>query len=345
MQQIQPSILNSRITSPQKTGPTLTDVLRDRLRLGYYSLRTEQTYVLWVKDFIRFHHCQHPRQMGAIEVRDYLTYLAKQRQVAFNTQRQALNALVFLYNRVLEKPLPPFSEYTRARASSHLPTVLTIDETSRLINALPNIYQLIGQLLYSTGLRLIECLRLRVKDIDFGRATIFVRSGKGGKDRRTLLPDEIVPSLKSQLARVKLIHENDLAAGFGEVELPYALAAKYPKAATLWAWQYVFPAPGRSQDPRSGCIRRHHLDDFSVQRAVKNASMLAGLTDKTVTPHTLRHSFATHLLENGYDIRTVQQLLGHKHVATTQIYTHVMQKPGLGIKSLLAGLKITTPAS
>ena len=313
----------------------LTDVFREQLRLRRYARRTEETYVGWTRDFIRFHQGRHPREMGGSEVRAYLTYLASERNVAAATQRQALNALVSLYDLALEKPLGDLGEFVRAKTKARVPEVLTQDEARRLVSALPGVYRMMGQLLYGAGLRLLEMLRLRVKDVDFGNGLVIVRQGKGAKDRRTMLPDRLKPELQGHLERVKLTHERDLAEGFGRVALPFALAQKYPNADRQWAWQYVFPAAHRSLDPRTGIERRHHVDEYSVQRAVRKAATLAGLGGRKVTPHTLRHSFATHLLESGYDIRTVQELLGHKDVATTQIYTHVMQKPGLGVRSPL----------
>ena len=315
----------------------LTEVLRQQLRVRRYARRTEEVYVGWTRDFIRFHRGRHPREIGASEVRAYLTYLANQRNVAAATQRQALNALVFLYATVLDKPLGDLGEFARARTRTRVPEVLTQEEARRVVAALPGVYRLVGQLMYGAGLRLLEVLRLRIQDVDFGNGLVIVRQGKGGKDRRTMLPERLKAELQAHLERVRLTHERDLKEGFGRVVLPFALAQKYPNADRQWAWQYVFPAGQRSIDPRAGIQRRHHVDEYSVQRAMRAAATLAGLEGRKVTPHTLRHSFATHLLEGGYDIRTVQELLGHKDVATTQIYTHVMQKPGLGVRSPLDG--------
>jgi integron integrase len=329
----------TKATSPGPLGagrpPMLSEVMREQMRLRRYARRTEEAYVGWTRKFIRYHRGRHPRELGDVEVRAYLSYLANQRNVAASTQRQALNALVFLYGTILEQPLGELGEFAQAKARVWVPEVLTQADAQRLVAALPGVYRLVGQLLYGAGLRLLEALRLRVKDVDFGRNQVVVRSGKGGKDRVTLLPDKLKLELQQHLEHVKLKHEQDLAQGFGRVVLPFALAQKYPNADRQWAWQYVFPAAQRSLDPRSGVMRRHHLDEYSVQRAVRKAAGLARLEGRKVTPHTLRHSFATHLLEKGYDIRTVQDLLGHKDVATTQIYTHVMQRPGLGVRSPL----------
>jgi integron integrase len=315
----------------------LSEVMREEMRLRRYARRTEEAYVGWARNFIRYHRGRHPREMGDAEVRGYLSYLANERNVAASTQRQALNALVFLYATILERPLGQLGEFAQAKAKVAVPEVLTSEEAQRLLTALAGVYRLVGQLMYGAGLRLLEALRLRVKDLDFGNGLVIVRQGKGAKDRRTMLPERLREELRTHLEQVKLKHERDVAEGFGRVVLPFALAQKYPNADRQWAWQYVFPAAQRSADPRTGIVRRHHLDEYSVQRAVRKAALLARLDGRKVTPHTLRHSFATRLLENGYDIRTVQELLGHKDVATTQLYTHVMQKPGLGVRSPLDG--------
>ena len=340
---------------PQTAIPTsklkLLDQVRREIRLRHYSLRTEEAYVDWIKRFLHFHKAKaaphpsgsgeasgwrHPRDLGAAEVRQFLEHLAADRNVAAATQNQALNALVFLYHGVLKIKLGELGEYLRANKPGRLPVVLARPEAQRLLAALPGTHQLIGQLLYGTGLRLLECLRLRIKDVDFARNQVTVRDGKGFKDRVTMLPDKLKDELQRHLERVKLLHEQDLAQGGGRVYLPYALAEKYPNANREWAWQYVFPAKTVSTDPRTGERRRHHVHENAVQKAIKEAVRLAGLS-KPANCHCLRHSFATHLLEAGYDIRTVQELLGHKDVATTQIYTHVMQKPGLGVRSPLNG--------
>ncbi|MEW6679356.1 MAG: integron integrase [Pseudomonadota bacterium] len=317
------------------SSPRLLEQLRDRIRFKHYSLRTEQAYVLWVKQYIYFHGKRHPAELGKQAVEAFLSSLAVNRNVAASTQNQALSALLFLYREVLGIDLPWLTEVTRAKKAARLPTVLTREEARVLLASLdePDM-DLIVRLLYGTGMRLLECLRLRVKDVDFGRNEILVREGKGNKDRVTMLPSSLAVRLQAHLKWVKAQHEADLAAGYGEVWLPNALAAKYPNAPRTWGWQYVFPASGLSVDPRSGVTRRHHVEDRRVQRAVKHAASRAGIV-KPVTPHTLRHSFATHLLEGGYDIRTVQELLGHSDVSTTMIYTHVLNKGGRGVVSPL----------
>jgi integron integrase len=316
-------------------SPKLLDQLRDRIRLKHYSLRTEQAYLQWVKRYILFHGKRHPKSMGKAEVEAFLTSLAVERNVTASTQTQALSALLFLYREVFGVDLPWLGEVTRAKKPSRLPTVLTRDETRALLKYVDDpLLDMVIRLLYGTGMRLLECLRLRVKDVDFARNEIVVRDGKGGKDRVTMLPASLADRLKAHLTVVKAQHGADLRDGRGEVWLPDALAVKYPNAPKQWAWQYVFPAAGFSTDPRSGVVRRHHLDDKRIQRAVKRAAERAEIP-KPVTPHTLRHSFATHLLESGYDIRTVQELLGHSDVSTTMIYTHVLNKGGRGVKSPL----------
>ena len=317
------------------TPPKLLDQVRDRLRLKHYSLRTEQAYVGWIRRYIIFHGKQHPAEMGKPELESFLTSLAVQRNVSASTQTQALSALLFLYKDVLGLEFPWLDEVTRAKKPVRLPTVLTADEVKQLFKYLDDpLMDLIVRLLYGTGMRLLECLRLRMKDVEFTRREIVVREGKGNKDRVTMLPDSLADRLRAQMEFVKGQHAQDLAVNRGEVWLPDALAAKYPNAPKVLAWQYVFPAAGFSVDPRSGTVRRHHVDDKRVQRAVKRAAGQAGLV-KLVTPHTLRHSFATHLLEGGYDIRTVQELLGHADVSTTMIYTHVLNKGGRGVVSPL----------
>jgi len=312
----------------------LLDRVRDAIRLKHYSIRTEEAYTRWIKRFILFHDKRHPRNIGLPEIEEYLTYLASERNVAASTQNQALSAILFLYREVLEKDLERPTDYLRAKKPKRLPTVLTREETMAVITAMAGTYQLIAKLLYGSGLRLIECLRLRVKDIDFAQHQIVVRDGKGKKDRITMLPDSLVEPLREQLKRARMIHQQDLAAGYGAVYLPNALERKYPNANHEWIWQYVFPASKRSRDPRSGVIRRHHIGSSGPQKAVREAAKLAGI-EKHVTPHVFRHSFATHLLEDGYDIRTVQELLGHKDVKTTMIYTHVLNRGGLAVRSPL----------
>ncbi len=314
--------------------PKLLDQLREQIRVRHYSIRTEDVYVKWVRDFVRFHGLRHPSEMGAAEVEQFLSHLAVRRQVSASTQNQALSALLFLYKHVLRIELPWLDDVVRAKRPERLPVVLTREETQRLLALLEGEVSLVAGLLYGAGMRLMEAVRLRVKDVDFARREILVRDGKGMKDRVTLLPQAVVGPLQLHLERVKALHRSDLAAGFGEVYLPFALARKYPKAATEWGWQYVFPAARLSVDPRSAVRRRHHLDEKKVQRAFKLAVRQAGLI-KPVTPHTLRHCFATHLLESGQDIRTVQELLGHADVKTTMIYTHVLNRGGLGVLSPL----------
>lgn len=329
---------NSQIENQESTGPKkkLLDQVRDVLRVKHYSYRTEQSYVQWIRRYILFHDKRHPSEMGAREIEAFLNDLAVKQHVAASTQNQALNALLFLYREVLHLPVEERINALRAKKSERLPVVLTKEEVEAVLNQLSGRNLLIAQLLYGSGLRVLECLRLRVKDVDFGQRQIVVREGKGDKDRVTLLPAKLIPALQLQLKEVKVRHEADLAAGFGRVELPYAFARKSPGADTEWGWQYVFPASNISVDPRTGIERRHHLDESVIQRAVKEAAQKAKLP-KRVSPHVFRHSFATHLLEAGYDIRTVQELLGHKDVKTTMVYTHVMNKGPLGVRSPLDG--------
>lgn len=316
-------------------APRLLDQLRDRIRLKHYSLRTEQAYLQWVKRYILFHGKRHPIEMGKVEIEAFLSSLAVERNVSASTQTQALSAILFLYKEVLGTEMPWLSDLTRAKKPVRLPTVLSRNEIQALLKSVDDpLMDLIVQLLYGTGMRLLEGLRLRVKDVDFSLNEIVVREGKGNKDRVTMLPLSLVAGLQTHLRVVKAQHDADLAAGHGEVWLPDALAVKYPNAAKSWGWQYVFPASGFSVDPRSGAVRRHHIDEKRVQRAVRKAALHAGIV-KQVSPHTLRHSFATHLLESGYDIRTVQELLGHSDVSTTMIYTHVLNKGGRGVRSPL----------
>ncbi len=304
------------------------------MRFKRLSFRTERTYWDWIKRFILFHDKRHPRELGELEVTAFLTHLAAQRNVAASTQNQALSALLFLYRDVLRVELGWVDGFERASRPPRVPVVLGKGEVQRLLASVPGRYQLFCRLLYGTGLRLMEGLRLRVKDVDFERRQILVRDGKGGKDRVTMLPESLVDPLRAHLIRVQAQHGRDLAAGLGTVQMPFALAEKYPNAEREWAWQWVFPSALISVDPRGDVRRRHHANETSIQRVMKAAVKASGLT-KAASCHTLRHSFATHLLEAGYDIRTVQELLGHKDVSTTQIYTHVMQKPGLGVRSPL----------
>ena len=319
-----------------RPSPFLEEV-RNAIRLRHYSIRTEQAYVDWIRRFIFFHGKRHPREMGEAEVRSFLTHLAVARNVAASTQNQALNALVFLYKIVLGRPLGEISEVVRAKKPQRLPVVLTRDEVRQLLQHLDGNHWLAACLMYGSGLRLMECVRLRVKDLDFDHRAIFVRDGKGAKDRVVTLPDELIPVLRRHLEAVRNTHRKDLANGFGAVFLPHALERKYPRAPKEWSWQYVFPAMKRSMDPRSGMERRHHIDESSVQKAVKLAIRKSGI-HKPASCHSLRHSFATHLLERGMDIRTVQEQLGHKDVRTTQIYTHVLNRGGNAVISPLNGL-------
>ncbi|MFC3606737.1 integron integrase [Stutzerimonas tarimensis] len=314
--------------------PKLLDRLREQIRLRHYSIRTEAAYVHWAGAFIRFHRMRHPQEMGAAEVEQFLSHLAVDRHVSASTQNQALAALLFLYKQVLGVQLPWLDDVVRAKRPDRLPVVLSVDETRRLLACLDGEVGLVAGLLYGAGLRLLEAVRLRVKDVDFARREIVVRDGKGMKDRVTLLPDALVSRLQLHLEQVRAGHCTDLAEGYGEVYLPFALARKYPNAPREWGWQYVFPAARLSIDPRSGVRRRHHLDEKRVQRAFKKAVREAGI-DKPAPPHTLRHCFATHLLESGQDIRTVQELLGHTNVKTTMIYTHVLNRSGYGVLSPL----------
>lgn len=314
--------------------PRLLDRVRERIRYKHYSLRTEESYVQWVRRFVLFHGKRHPSEMGAPEVEAFLTSLAVEGNVAASTQNQARSALLFLYKEVLGSELPWLDNVEQAKKPRRLPVVLTEDEVRSVLTSLDGVAWLAAALLYGAGLRLMECMRLRVQDIDFKRREILVRDGKGFKDRVTMLPARVATRLQQHLVAVKAVHETDLVEGYGEVYLPYALERKYPNAGKSWGWQYVFPAAKRSLDPRSGKVRRHHLDGQAIQRAVKQAVVRAGIV-KPATPHTLRHSFATHLLQNGQDIRTVQELLGHEDVQTTMIYTHVLNRGGRGVTSPL----------
>lgn len=312
----------------------MLDQLRGELRIRHMSLSTERVYVEWVKRFILFHGKRHPRELGAGEVTAFLSHLAVERKVSASTQNQAKSALLFLYKNVLVFDLPWLEEIIQANAPRRLPVVLTHREVSLLLDQLDGTMGLIVQLLYGTGMRVMEALRLRVKDLDLDMCQIVIREGKGAKDRVTMLPELLVPALQAHLERVKQLHMQDLEEGKGEVLLPAALDQKYPGASKAWGWQWVFPSHLHSVDPRSGAERRHHLHAESVQKAVRLAARRAEIA-KLVTPHTLRHSFATHLLQAGHDIRTVQELLGHQKVETTMIYTHVLNKGGQGVPSPL----------
>ena len=316
--------------------PKLLDRVRETIRRKHYSIRTEEAYVDWVKRYIFFHQKRHPSEMGAREMEQFLNHLAVQKNVAASTQNQALSALVFLYREVLKQDFEWMDNLERAKKPERLPVVLTETEVRHVLAHLEGRNWLMASLLYGAGLRLMECVRLRVKDIDFEYKQITVRDGKGAKDRVTMLPESSVELLKHQLDKTRILHQQDLAAGNGDVYLPYALERKYKHANREWGWQYVFPASNLSRDPRSGKFRRHHVDEKSLQRAVKRA-VLAARIAKPATPHTFRHSFATHLLKNGHDIRTVQELLGHKDVSTTMVYTHVLNRGGRGVRSPLDG--------
>jgi integron integrase len=314
--------------------PKLLDQARDLMRTRHYSIRTEEAYLRWIREYIIFHGKRHPAALGASEVTAFLSYLATDRQVAASTQQQATAALLFLYKDLLHLNLPWLSHIERAKQPSRTPVVFTQEEARAVLAHLRGDNWLMASLLYGAGLRLMECLRLRVKDIDFGYKQIAVRDGKGAKDRVTVLPAPLVEPLQRQVARVRALHEADLREGYGEVYLPFALAKKYPNAAKELAWQYVFPASKRSRDPRSKKWRRHHIAETTLQKAVRAAIRAAGIS-KLASCHTFRHSFATHLLEDGYDIRTVQELLGHKDVRTTMIYTHVLNRGGKAVRSPL----------
>ena len=304
------------------------------LRRKHYSYRTEQRYLSWIRRFISFHSMRHPVHMGRRDIEAFLNHLAIKEKVSASTQNQALNAILFLYRVVLSKPIKFPLDAIRAKRPKHVPTVLSKAEARRVLECIQGPYQLMARLLYGSGLRSSECLRLRVKDLDFANRQIVVRDGKGAKDRFTILPETLIHPLQTHLQLVKRVHERDLRSGYGEVHLPYALERKYPAANREWIWQYVYPSRRLSQDPRSGRIRRHHLSSSGLRKAVRQAAKLARI-DKRITPHTFRHSFATHLLEAGYDIRTVQDLLGHKDVKTTMIYTHVIKRGGLAVRSPL----------
>jgi integron integrase len=315
----------------------LMNQMRVALRARHYSRRTEQSYCLWVRRFIRFHGMRHPRDMGEPEINAFLTHLAVQAHVSASTQNQALAALLFVYRRVLGRTVGDIGDVVRARKPRRLPVVLTRDEVGAVLANLDGQPRLVATLLYGAGLRLSECLRLRVQDVDFSRREILVRNGKGGKDRVTVLPTSAGPALQRHLSMVRLVHRRDLADGWGRVALPDAVGRKYPTAATDWRWQWVFPQDRRWKNLATGEEGRHHMHETVVQRAVRDAVRRAAIA-KRAGPHTLRHSFASHLLESGYDIRTIQELLGHKDVRTTMIYTHVLNRGGLGVNSPIDNL-------
>jgi len=318
-------------------GKRLLEQVRDKIRVKHYSIRTEEAYLHWIKRFILFHRKRHPKEMGAKEVEEFLSHLAVAGKVSSSTQNQAKSALLFLYKDVLEVSLPWMTDIVSAKLPQRLPVVLTRSEVEAVLAQTQGTSGLILKLVYGTGMRIMECLRLRVKDIDFERLELVIREGKGFKDRVTMLPQSLANPLKEHLARVKLLHEVDLRGGYGEVFMPNALARKYPKAGHSWIWQYVFPSARISKDPRSARWARHHADEQAIQRCMREAVRRADIR-KHATPHTLRHSFATHLLHSGYDIRTVQELLGHQDVSTTMIYTHVLNRGGKGVRSPLDGM-------
>jgi integron integrase len=324
-------------TQAEQGSPRLLDQVRELIRIRHYSIRTEQAYLQWIRRFILFHRKRHPLEMGAPEVTAFLSHLAIQRNVAASTQNQALNAILFLYRDVLKSTLPWLQDVQRAKKPQRLPVVLTRDEVRGVLAQMQGTTWLMAALIYGGGLRLLECLRLRIKDIDFEYRQLLIRDAKGQKDRVTLLPQVLVDPLRNHLVRVRALHESDLREGYGCVYLPFALAEKYPAAEREWGWQYVFPAKRRSLDPRSGAERRHHAPEDALQRALHQAVRKANVI-KPASVHTLRHSFATHLLESGYDIRTVQELLGHADVKTTMIYTHVLNRGGRAVLSPVDGL-------
>ncbi len=317
--------------------PKLLEQLRNRVRFKHYSLATERQYVHWAKRFILFHNKRHPQEMGSAEVEAFLTHLAVDGHVSASTQNQALSALLFLYREVLEQDLPWLQEVVRVKRPARLPVVLTQSEVAEVLERMQGVHGLMARLLYGTGMRLMEVVRLRVKDVDFERLEIVVRDGKGGKDRVTMLPRKLATPLQEHLVWRRRLFEDDTAKGMADVFLPDALERKYPNAGKSWGWQYIFPSGSYSVDPRSGAERRHHLDEKLLQRSMKKAVQAASIA-KPATPHTLRHSFATHLLQSGYDIRTIQELLGHADVATTMIYTHVLNQGGKGVASPLDAL-------
>jgi integron integrase len=328
---------SGRVSAPAGTAsppPRLLDQVRDGIRYRHYSFRTEQAYVEWVRRFVRFHGLRHPRELGGPEVVAFLTHLAVERNVAASTHQQALSALLFLYRDVLGVELPWLGDIERPKKPRRLPVVLSRDEVRALLSQLDGTHGLMSRLLYGTGMRLMECVRLRVKDVDIPRREITIRSGKGGRDRVTMVPQTLARELAGQLARARTLWSADRANGAAGVELPFALERKYPKAGSAWGWFWVFPSAEPSRDPRSGVVRRHHAYEDSLGRAIRTAARRSGIA-KPVTAHAFRHAFATHLLESGYDIRTVQELLGHRDVSTTMVYTHVLNRGGQGVVSPL----------
>ncbi len=312
----------------------LIDQMRDAIRRKHYSIRTEEAYIGWVKKFIFYHKKEHPANLKEKDIGDFLTHLAVQKNVAASTQNQALSAVLFLYKEVLQIDLKPLPDSVRAKRPQKLPVVFTVEEVKKVLSRMDGVNWLMAGLMYGAGLRLMETVRLRVQDVDFGYMQTLVRDGKGQKDRITMLPDSLKQPVKQHIEKVKYLHQQDLENGYDGVYLPFALSRKYPNANREFKWQYVFPARNLSRYPRSDNIYRHHVIESTIQKAVKQAIIRAGI-NKTGSCHTFRHSFATHLLENGYDIRTVQELLGHRDVRTTMIYTHVLQKGGKGVRSPL----------
>ncbi len=329
---------NSSHPLPLLQSSRLLDQVRERIRYLHYSIRTEHAYVQWIRSYVRFHGLRHPAEMGAPEVEAFLTWLASERNVAVATHQQALSALVFLYQKVLALDLPWLNEIGRPKARVRLPVVLAHDEVARLLGTIAPEHQLLAQLLYGTGMRILEAARLRVKDVDFAHRALVVREGKGAKDRIVMLPATLVAPLREQLSRARVLWEDDRRSGGVGVHMPDALDRKYPRAGASWTWFWVFPRLDLSTDPRTGVRRRHHVLEQTFQRGFKRALERAEIA-KPATPHTLRHSFATHLLQGGYDIRTVQELLGHSDVSTTMIYTHVLKLGGGAVRSPLDVLR------
>ena len=329
-------------TLPPLQSTRLLDQVRERIRYLHYSIRTEEAYVHWIRAFVRFHGLRHPSEMGAPEVEAYLSWLASERKVAVATHKQALAAILFLYLRVLGLDMPWLGEIGRPKSRERLPVVLTHDEVGRVLLALDAPHRLLAQLLYGTGMRIMEGIRLRVKDVDFERQALVVREGKGFKDRVVMLPASLAPALREQMQRARAVWADDRASGHGGVYMPDALDRKYPRAGSSWSWFWMFPHAQIAIDPRSGVLRRHHALEGTFQRQFKRAVERTGIV-KPATPHTLRHSFATHLLQSGYDIRTVQELLGHSDVSTTMIYTHVLKLGGGAVRSPLDALRAALP--
>ena len=324
--------MNYEVTKTNTNKIKLLDQVRISMRTSHYASKTEESYLGWIRKFIVFNNKQHPNELGEVEIKNYLEHLAIKQHVSSSTQNQALCAIVFLYKRVLKKNLGDFGELTWAKKTERLPVILGPEEIKKLMAQLKGTYWIMANLLYGSGLRLNECLKLRVKDVDFIYNQITIRDSKGDKDRVTMLPERVVDQLKKHLEKVRRLHEQDIRKGYGRAHLPNALGRKYPNADKEWGWQYVFPSEHLSVDPEDGVLRRHHLYETVLQKAIKEAVRKAGIA-KPASCHTLRHSFATQLLQAGYDIRTVQELLGHKDVKTTMIYTHVLKKGGLGVQS------------